>query len=172
MGLHRRSLAVFAAGATLLACSDPVETGAATSPLACEHSPVADAPYVTVAQLDALLTGLWARCDGHPQLEGEELGIELTDGHLVYPLQRGPGDSAVRVAPAPGVGPESWTVLSDDKDAPRLLFMWPSSTSKDRSSFVVDGTTFAGGGQQMFLPYTPAGATYVRLQGSSAQSTH
>ena len=137
--------------------------GEATSPV-CASFPVADAPYRTVAELDALVVGRWARCHGPPQLEHEELGIEFGEGRVISPLRRAPGDAVEPVPPPPGVGPESWSALLDGSGHPRLVFMWASAPSKTRSSFVIEGPSFFDGGRQMFLPYAEVGATYARFE--------
>jgi hypothetical protein len=176
MTRHLSLIEIVAAGATLLAssCSGPVdpdvpesgaEEGAPSNgaSLVCDSSPVADPPYSTVDELDALVVARWARCAGPPQLEDETLGVALTPGRLMMPLERGPDGAVVTVPPVPGVGPESWAAFEDAWGHPRIVFMWASSVSKSMSSFVIDGPFFFDGGEQMFLPYSRVGATYVRL---------
>jgi hypothetical protein len=160
-----------AAGATLLgsACGSQLDSGGPGGPddagaQACGSSTVADAPYTTVAELEALVVDRWIRCDGPPQLADEELGVELTEGRVIFPLRRASDGAFERVPPAPGVGPESWSALLDWRGRPRLVFMWASSPSKSRSSFVIEGPGFFDGGRQMFLPYAEVGATYVRFR--------
>jgi hypothetical protein len=155
------------AGATLLGSACSGQGGAdrpADAGTSCDAPTVADAPYTTVAALNALVVDQWARCDGPPQLEDEALGVELTEGRVIFPLRRAADGTVERVLPVPGGdGPESWAALLDDSGRVRLLFLWASSPSKNRSSFVIEGPSFFDGGHQMFLPYAEVGATYARL---------
>jgi hypothetical protein len=155
--------------AGMLGCGSPLEvdrggpgdSSPGSSP-ACAPS-VAEVPYSTVAELDALVVGRWARCDGPPQLQGEGLGVEFTEGRVVFPLERASNGAVERVPPVTGVGPESWVALIDE-GRPLLVFMWASSPSKSMTSIVIDGPSFFDGAEQMFLPYAPGGATYARLE--------
>ena len=152
------------------ACSSPVDSGDANDPLrrgaatrACDPAAVTDPPYGSIAALDALVVGRWARCKGPPQIAGEQLGVDFTEGRVILPLAHAPDGGAEDVPPTPGVGPESWSALVDASGRVRLLFLWASSPSKDMSSIVVDGPTFFDGAEQMFLPYGEVGASYTRL---------
>jgi hypothetical protein len=172
MKLYPCSLATAVTAALLLcACSGQVDPGDASGPggigaavEACAQGAVADAPYGTVAELDGLVVGRWARCEGPPQLAGEVLGVEFTEGRVVWPLRRAPGGAVESVQPAPGVGPESWFAIVDPGGHLRLVFAWASSPTKTRSSIVIDGPGFFDGAEQMFVPYAPVGASYVRLE--------
>jgi hypothetical protein len=153
-----------------IACSGHVDPGGASGPdlragaaRACDPAAVADAPYHDVAELDALVVGRWVRCEGPPQIEGEELGVDFTEGRVILPLVRGPDGGDQDAPPAPGVGAESWSAIVDSSGSVRLLFLWASSPTKDRPSIVVDGPTFFDHAEQMFLRCDEGGATYARL---------
>ena len=159
--MHPGTLAIVLTGALLLcACSGQVDFVDTED---CATGAVPDAPYGTVAELDILVVGQWARCEGPPQLDGEALGVELTEGRVIWPLSRAPSGAIETVQPALEVGPESWFALVDPEGRLRLVFAWASSPTKSMGSIVIDGPGFFDGAEQMFLPYRDGGARYVRL---------
>jgi hypothetical protein len=129
---------------------------------ACDPSAVADAPYTDEAQFDQAAVGRWARCSGPPQLPNETVGVEFTASHEIFALVLA-GDGSVVRAPPTAEGVESWVVAFNvDPNIPvELTFSWANDPPD--ATLSIDGPKFFDGGQQMFLNYEPAPATYRRL---------
>jgi hypothetical protein len=110
--------------------------------------------YDTEASFDALVFGVWIRCDGPPQINGEEIGIEFTAAHELYPLRRNSAGAIERVVTV--TGPERWTLSFDANMRGSLLFIFDND-----SSLEIDAPYFFSGGRKMFIAYSPVLQAYA-----------